>query len=219
MKPLVSAELLQKSKEAQLANLLKKQASGKTLTAREEAAIAEGAGEKAGYATTWDRLAEALGITRRGLLLVRTRHAQAEDLPKPKPDGRHSIDAWRSFFATHGIEGRQMDQDSSGGDSTSPAAWKARQIEQQVIKLQLANELTKRQQIALTELQAKLPPFLMAIRTAMDQCIPELATSLEGIDDYSEREEIIQEQFNKVFTMLTACPWLDEKPLEMEDAK
>jgi pyrroloquinoline quinone (PQQ) biosynthesis protein C len=146
--PMITPKLLEESRKAQLANLLKKQASGKTLTAREEAAIAEGAGEKAGYATTWDRLAEALGITRRGLLLVRTRHAQAEDLPKPKPDGRHSIDAWRSFFATHGIEGRQMDAESSGSDDASPAAWKARQIEQQVIKLQLANELTKRQQIA-----------------------------------------------------------------------
>jgi hypothetical protein len=160
-----------------------------------------------------------LGITYRGLALVRTRHAADPNLPKTKPNSSHSIDDWRAFFDYHGIEGRQMDAESSGSDDASPAAWKARLIAEQVTKLQLANELTKRQQIALTELQAKLPPFLMAIRTAMDQCIPELATSLEGIDDYSEREEIIQEQFNKVFSMLTACPWLDEKPLDMEDAK
>ena len=160
-----------------------------------------------------------MGITYRGLALVRTRHAADPDLPKTKANSSHSIDAWRAFFDHHGIEGRKMDAESSGSDDTSPAAWKARQTEQQVIKLQLANELTRRQQIALSEIQAKLPPFLMAIRTGMDQCIPELATSLEGIDDYSEREEIIQEQFNKVFAMLTACPWLDEKPLEMEDTK
>jgi len=171
------------------------------------------------YVKTWDELAAALGITRRGLLLVRTRHAADSDLPKAKANGNHSIDAWRSFFAAHDIEGKQMDQESSGSDKDSPAVWKARQIEQQVIKLQLANELTRRQQIALTEIQAKLPPFLMAIRTAMDQCIPELATALEGIDEYNEREEILQAQFNKVFGMLTGYPWLDEAPLEMEDSK
>jgi hypothetical protein len=146
------------------------------------------------------------------------RYSNAPDLPREKPDGRHPISQWKAFFAANGINPRQLEAEQSD-DPSSPAAWKARLLAEQVTKLQLANELTKRQQIALTEIQSKLPPFLMAIRTGMDQCVPELAQSLEGIDDYSEREEIIQEQFNKVFGMLTACPWLDEVPLEMEDAK
>ena len=170
------------------------------------------------HAPTWDTLADALGISRRCLLKVRVRYSNAPDLPRVKPDGRHPISQWKEFFAANGINPRQLEAEQAD-DPASPAAWKARQTEQQVIKLQLANELTRRQQIALSEVQAKLPPFLMAIRTGMDQCIPELATSLEGIDDYAEREEIIQEQFNKVFSMLTACPWLDEKPMEMEDTQ
>jgi hypothetical protein len=158
----------------------------------------------------WQTLATALSITPRSLRRIRDRHADNPALPEPCADGSHDLKAWRNFFDDHSVN---PNADTRSDEATS---WRGRLIAEQVTKLQLANELTKRQQIALTELQAKLPPFLMAIRTAMDQCIPELATGLEGIDDYAEREEIIQEQFNKVYSMLVACPWLDEKPLEME---
>ena len=158
----------------------------------------------------WQTLATAHNVTPRSLRRIRDRHANNPALPEPCADGNHSIDEWLHFFDLHSVN---PNADTRSDEVTS---WRGRLIAEQVEKLQLANELTKRQQIALTEVQSKLPPFLMAIRTAMDQCIPELATGLEGIDDHSEREEIIQEQFNKVFGMLTACPWLDEKPLEME---
>ena len=161
-------------------------------------------------APDWQTLAAELNITPRSLRRIRDRHANNPALPEPCADGSHSIDAWRQFFDLHSVN---PNADTRSAEVT---AWRGRLIAEQVKKLQLANELTRRQQIALSEVQAKLPPFLMAIRTAMDQCIPELATGLEGIDDHSEREEIIQEQFNKVFGMLTGCPWLDEVPLEME---
>ena len=165
---------------------------------------------KPNTAPDWQTLATELNITPRSLRRIRDRHADNPALPEPCADGSHSIDEWLHFFEAHSVN------PNADTRSTEVTAWRGRLIAEQVIKLQLANELTRRQQIALTEVQAKLPPFLMAIRTGMDQCIPELATSLEGIDDYSEREEIIQEQFNKVFGMLTGCPWLDEVPLEME---
>lgn len=164
---------------------------------------------KPNTAPDWQSLAAELNITPRSLRRIRDRHADNPTLPKPHADGSHDLEAWRTFFDAHDVNA------NAGIRSDEISAMKARLAEQQVIKLQLANELTRRQQIALSEVQSKLPPFLMAIRTAMDQCIPELATGLEGIDDHSEREEIIQEQFNKVFGMLTACPWLDEVPLEM----
>jgi hypothetical protein len=158
----------------------------------------------------WKTLATALSITPRSLRRIRDRHADNPALPEPCADGSHNLEEWRAFFDDHSLA---PNADTRSDEVT---AMRGRLIAEQVTKLQLANELTRRQQIALTEVQSKLPPFLMAIRTGMDQCIPELAQSLEGIDDHSEREEIIQEQFNKVFGMLTACPWLDEKPLEME---
>jgi hypothetical protein len=158
----------------------------------------------------WKTLAAALNITPRSLRRIRDRHVNNPALPEPCADGSHSIDEWRAFFDDHDVNAR------AGIRSAEVNAMRSRLGRQQVIKLQLANELTRRQQISLTEVQAKLPPFLMAVRTGMDQCIPELAQSLEGIDDYAEREEIIQEQFNKVYSMLVGCPWLDEVPLEME---
>ena len=169
-------------------------------------------------APTWDALASALGITRQGLLLVRTRLAKSPDLPKQRTNGGHPIAAWRAFFAAHNVNPRQMDEDSSGkGDENSPTYWKARYAQQQTIKLELANELTKRQQVPMSEVQEKLSACLMAIRTEINQITPDLAQSLEGIDDYHEREEIIEARINKALLALQNAPWLDEQPLELEE--
>lgn len=222
MKPLVSPDLLEKSRKAQIANLLKKQARGKALTEREQRLIEDASQQpkkitKEGNAPTWQALAAALGITYRGLVLVRTRYSHDPDLPRTKANSSHSIDDWRSFFERHNIEGKQMDADANGNDEASPAVWKARQIEQQVIKLKLANELTKRQQVPMSEVQEKLSACLMAIRTEINQITPDLAQSLEGIDDYHEREEIIEARINKALLALQNAPWLDEQPLELEE--
>ena len=174
--------------------------------------------KKAGNAPTWQALAAALGITYRGLVLVRTRHSHDPDLPKTKANSGHSIDDWRSFFERHNIEGRKMDADANATSDDSPATWKSRLIEQQVIKATLANELTKRQQVPMSEVQAKLSACLMAIRTEINQITPDLAQSLEGIDDYHEREEIIEARINKALLALQNAPWLDEEPLELQES-
>jgi len=174
--------------------------------------------KKAGNAPTWQELAAALGITYRGLVLVRTRYSHDPDLPKTKANSGHSIDDWRAFFEAHGIEGRKMDADASAVGDDSPATWKSRLIEQQVIKATLANELTKRQQVPMSEVQAKLSACLMAIRTEINQITPDLAQSLEGIDDYHEREEIIEARINKALLALQNAPWLDEQPLELQES-
>ena len=90
-------------------------------------------------------------------------------------------------------------------------------IEQQVIKATLANELTRRQQVPMAEVQTKLSAWAVGVRREIDALVPDLSQSLEGIDDYHEREEIIQARIDKMLLALQSAPWLDEKPLEMGD--
>lgn len=175
--------------------------------------------KKAGNAPTWQALAAALGITYRGLVLVRTRYSHDPDLPKTKANSGHSIDDWRDFFERHGIEGKRMDADANATTDDSPATWKSRLIEQQVIKATLANELTKRQQVPMSEVQTKTSAWGSACCTEIDQVTPDLAQALEGIDDYHEREEIIQARMDKAKLIFMRAPWLDEKPLELEETK
>jgi len=164
---------------------------------------------------TWEALANALGIDRRNLLKVRTRHANDPSLPKPKADGRHQISAWKEFFLANDINPNRLANEADD-DPDSPASWKARLIEQQVIRATLANELTKRQQVPMAEIQTKLSAWAMGVRREIDALVPDLSQSLEGIDDYHEREEIIQDRIDKMLLALQSAPWLDETPLEFE---
>lgn len=161
-------------------------------------------------ASDWQTLAVTLDITPRSLRRVRDRFAGHPDLPKPGRNGSHSIDEWRSFFEVHDVNA------NAASRSDEVTSWRGRLIEQQVIRATLANELTRRQQVPMSEVQTKLSAFLMAIRTQLDQLVPDLAQALEGIDDYHEREEIIQDRIDKMLLALQSAPWLDETPLEFE---
>ena len=161
-------------------------------------------------APDWQTLAVGLGVTPRSLRRIRDRHADNPDLPRPGRDGCHDLEAWRAFFEAHDVN------PNAASRSDEVTLWKGRLIEQQAIKATLANELTRRQQVPMSEVQTKLSAFLMAIRTQLDQLVPDLAQALEGIDDYHEREEIIQDRIDKMLLALQSAPWLDETPLEFE---
>lgn len=211
----------------QVKNILQKQASGKTLTAREERILAEAAVtsepavEAGNFAKNWDELATRLNISRRGLQKVRSRFAD-KDLPEPKPDGRHEVAAWSKFFADHNIKASAIDAEPSGEDdelvTTSEAEWRKRLLREKVESARLANETARREAIPLSEIQETLPAFLMTIRTDLNQVVADLAADLEGIDDYNEREEIIQKRVNQLLGILARCDYLDEKPPPADDA-
>ena len=131
-------------------------------------------------------------------------------MPRPGRNGGHDVGAWRDFFEAHDVNANAADR------SSEVASWRGKLIEQQVIRATLANELTRRQQVPMAEVQTKLSACLMAIRMQIDQLVPDLSQLLEGIDDYHEREEIIQARIDKALTSLQNAPWLDEKPLEFE---
>ena len=159
----------------------------------------------------WQSLAHSLSVTPRSLRRIRDRFAGHPDLPKPGRNGSHNLEAWRSFFVRHDVNSRSADQ------SSEVTAWRGRLIEQQVIRATLANELTRRQQIPMSEVEVKLSAWAVSVRREIDALVPDLAQSLEGIDDYHEREEIIEARATKVLATLRNAPWLDEKPLEMGD--
>lgn len=124
-------EDLAKLQDKQLANVLRKLNSGKTLTAREEAILArartaeppklppgtwqgvlfepvatEGHG---GFAKTWSELAAALSksgvtITRRAIQEWRHDPRYLADCPPDRADGRKDVAAWLAFMVKHGLK-------------------------------------------------------------------------------------------------------------------
>ena len=85
-----------------VANIVKKSASGKTLTPRELALIGEfSEGSKASpseWAKSYAELAEFFGCHHHSFPRWKKDFA---DAPKPRHNGEHSVSAWRKFFAAH----------------------------------------------------------------------------------------------------------------------
>lgn len=85
-------------------NLIRKVASGKTLTTAERALIearASGSSKTTAYAKTIVELAEILAVTRRTINIWK----KMEGAPKPLPNGQHDVTAWREFVRLNGLKG------------------------------------------------------------------------------------------------------------------
>ena len=86
-----------------LENIVKKVASGKTLTNSERALIESEYGEKeksVRYAKTIVELADILGVNRKTI----DRWRKMKGSPKSKPDGRQDISKWRQFIKKNGLK-------------------------------------------------------------------------------------------------------------------
>ena len=96
-----------------LENIVKKVASGKTLTNSERALIESEYGEKeksVRYAKTIVELADILGVNRKTI----DRWRKMKGSPKSKPDGRQDISKWRQFIKKNGLK----EADTSGDEAT-----------------------------------------------------------------------------------------------------
>lgn len=214
----LSRDQADKILQRNLANVLGKLNAGKTLTASERALIETEAGvsqvdTSSAFAKNWNELAGRLNISRKGLFKVRQRLADV--LPEARADGRHDVAAWKRFFGVHHINASAIDAEPPGDDdeliTTSEAEWRKRLLREKVEAARLANEMARREAIPLGEIQETLPAFLMTIRTDMNQIVADLAADLEGIDDYNEREEIIQKRVNQLLAILERCEYLDDQ--------
>lgn len=85
-------------------NLIRKVASGKTLTSTERTRIearAAGSQDSTAYAKNLVELAQVLGVTRRTLTTWR----KQAGAPVPESNGRHNVLAWREFVRSRGLKG------------------------------------------------------------------------------------------------------------------
>lgn len=101
-----------------LENIVKKVASGKTLTNSERALIESEYGEKeksVRYAKTIVELADILGVNRKTI----DRWRKMKGSPKPCSDGRYNVAKWRDFVRKHDLK----EPDSPEDDELKPASY------------------------------------------------------------------------------------------------
>jgi hypothetical protein len=102
--PGINSEAADKVLQKDLENVIRKVASGKTLSSAERArveAMASGSKDSTVYAKNIVHLAEILGVTRRTLTTWR----KIEGAPQALPNGQHEVNLWREFIRSNGLKG------------------------------------------------------------------------------------------------------------------
>ena len=93
----------QKILSKDLENIVKKVASGKTLTSTERAIVEKAYGQKeesVKYAETTTELADILGVARQTI----NKWRKIKGSPKPYSNGKHSVSKWRDFVRKHDLK-------------------------------------------------------------------------------------------------------------------
>jgi hypothetical protein len=194
---------LAKLQDKQLANVLRKLNSGKTLTAREEAILANagtpaaGAAPTAptGYAKTWDELAAALNVEERTLYNFRQKHAapiHAQRKQLTRPDGRHVIAAWKKLSDETGeLKGRGLNNPYR--DHLNERDLKLRELKLRLDRQEFELAKEKEEWIEVANVEMALGHTLAVFRQSLDALPARLAKLLGDVDTKGRLRELLRE--------------------------
>jgi hypothetical protein len=179
---------LQRLRTKQVANVIRKLNAGKTLTAREEALLAQERAEPtvaapppaAGFASTWEELAEACRVDRRTLTNVRTRFAKDPDLPRDRADGRREIAAWIAFLDAKGIRGRGDNNPEI--DFASERQLRLRQWQLKLEREEFELAKARDEMLPVSQFEAALGQMLAAFRQSLDALAHRIAGNIDEAD-------------------------------------
>ncbi len=192
----------------QVANLLAKQKKGKPLTAREERILHEEAGEDdvggGNFAYNYDKLAQALGVTRRSIFAWQKKHP--EDKPETRADGRHNITEWHEFMALHSLGGVEPESDDNAPESITD--WKTKEVQLKCERLEIENAKAAALLVDASDVEAGTSTLIGGFRQALNNMGPRLANKILGVTDYHEAEAIIQTEIDVVLKTLQRADFI-----------
>ena len=210
----LTPEDVAKLQDKQLANVIRKLNSGKTLTAKEEALLAQAragspADAEGGYVKTWEDLATAVRVDRRTLTNVRQRFAtdiKRRDSVLNRADGRHAIAAWAAFLDEHGIQRRGVNAtlDAESRSDLDPDglptmdALKRRELKVRIDRQEF--ELVKERELMLEvgHFEDALGSMLSQFRQALDALPGRCAGKLAELDVRNTARDRIREAIGKL---------------------
>ena len=222
----------------QLANVIRKIQSGKSLTARESALLAQarvgGAGAAASaFAKTWDELAQRLSTTRRSLQTWRADPRYAPDAPRPEADGRLDVAAFAEWMVRHALAGADAEVQASGitHHSTlntqlsevieppplggSQTDWTKAVLHEKHASARLDRQTKEGTLLVAAELEIPLGVTFAAIQVKLAQYPATAARSAAGRRDVGEVEDILRGEMDIVLADLHGAAYLDLIPAEV----
>ena len=185
----------QKILSKDLENIVKKVASGKTLTSTERAIVEKAYGQKeesVKYAETTTELADILGVARQTI----NKWRKIKGSPNPYSNGKHSVSKWRDFVRKH---------DLKEPDSPEDEELKTRKL---LAEVKLAIEKVREvwtahigqvRQILESRFLNELPPIL---------------TTLDAVQIREKLQEVLDETYEAISIAADSI----KEPVEVEDS-
>jgi hypothetical protein len=131
------------------------------------------------------------------------------DYPSPRADGRHSVEAWMTFFAENNI----AKTDPEGADEDKPvtvADWKARELQLKCQKLEIETMKILGKLVDANAVEAGISVIMGAARQALNNLPGSLAQKMLHLTDFHEAEEIVQGAVDTVLRTLERCEFFAE---------
>jgi hypothetical protein len=218
-------EDLEKLQTKQLANCIRKLNAGKTLTAREQQMLDDAKASPVGssesdlnFVRNWDDLAQALNVSRKSVQNWRNREdlRSAKDFPRPRPDGRHDVGAWRRFMIAHELNRADEEVEGSGdGERKSVRDWKIYREELQCQEIE--RRIAKGDDLLLvaTDLEVPIGATFATIQTKLSQFPSRVARFMLQLRDEASAEERLRDEMDAVLMDLNLARYLDGAAAEV----
>ena len=191
-----------------LENIIKKAASGKTLTVAERARIeshANGRTESKPYADTVVELAERLGITRRTITNWRKR----KDAPKPLSNGKHDISQWREFMRRNGINDKT--------ETPEESVLKARKLLAEVEQAELKLAVMKGSYVGIEKVREVWMSHIGQVRNILESRflieLPPVISAMDAIQIREKLQEVLDEAYHALHVAASSL----KDPVETEE--
>jgi hypothetical protein len=213
----LAPEDLDKLQTKQLANVIRKLNEGKTLTAREQQMLddarAGGAADSVNFVRNWDDLAQELNVTRKSVHNWRMREdlRSAKDFPRPRADGRHDVNVWRSFMIAHGLNRADEDVDPENipGERRTVRDWKMYREELSCTEAERRIARGDGLLLVATELEVPIGATFVSIQTKLSQFAPRVARFMVMCRDEAAAEDKLRDEMDAVLTDLNLAGYID----------
>lgn len=193
---ILTKERAQKILNANLANIVKRLAAGKTLTATETAmmqAVALDEPPAPAVAKNKVELAKILGVTRQNLRIW----AKMRGAPKPNADSSLDVVAWREFQRTQGLK---------GGETAEEINWRERLLQAQAERVEFNNAVLRAEYVLVSKIEKWEAERVTAFKNEM-QKIPDTAAQTCAGRDAVEISGILKEMIHDALMQLHRGKW------------
>lgn len=148
-------------------------------------------------------LAVLLGVARSSVYRWKASH---DDTPQPDKEGRHDVEAWRSYIRAKGLN---QSNHSADEESEALTAWRAEKVRLECERIEIMNGKLAGTLMEASEVEAGMSALLSGLRQAINNVPGRMADKVLHLADHHEAEEIITEEMNVLLRTILKCDFLD----------